>query len=155
MNIFGIGVLEIVFILIIALIFIGPKDIGKYARSAGRFLNRFYRSDAWRLMRDTSRNLRSLPNRLAREAALEELEEIKRSIENTAGELNSVQTQLKQTEKELVDSSKTAPEKETPRLQESQRIEEGLKAWTAQDEEPKSDDGPSPAETIQNAESDH
>ncbi len=155
MNIFGIGTLEILFIMIIALIFIGPQDIGKYARSAGRFLNRFYRSDTWRLFRETSRNLRSLPNRLAREAALEELEEIKRTIEDTTGELNAVQAQIEQTEKELVDSSKTASEKETPRLQESQRLEEGLKAWTPQNGEPKSDDEPSPAEAIQNAEGDH
>jgi Sec-independent protein translocase protein TatA len=112
MNLFGIGILEVVFILIIALIFMGPKDIEKHARSAGRFLNRFYRSDTWHLIRDTSRNLRSLPNRLAREAALEELEEIKRSIEDTAGDLNNVQHRLEQTEKKLSETSQAAGETE-------------------------------------------
>ncbi len=154
MNIFGVGPLEIIFILIIALIFIGPKDIGKYARSAGRFLNRFYRSDTWRLFRETSRNIRSLPNRLAREAALEELEDIKHTIEDTAGELNEVQDQLEKTEKEIVGSLKPTNEKKDPRLAESQHSEDGLKAWTPQEREPKSGDETSPAEEIHNAEGD-
>jgi sec-independent protein translocase protein TatB len=108
MNLFGIGALELLFILIIALVIVGPRDIEKHARSAGRFLNRFYRSDTWHLIRDTSRNLRSLPSRLAREAALEELEEIKRSIEDTAGDLNQVQQRLEQTEKKLSGTSPAA-----------------------------------------------
>ncbi|MEJ2549447.1 MAG: hypothetical protein P8Z42_03910 [Anaerolineales bacterium] len=154
MNIFGVGTLEIIFILIIALIFIGPEDIGKYARSAGRFLNRFYRSDTWRLFRETSRNIRSLPNRLAREAALEELEEIKRTIEDTAEELNEVQDELDETEKELTESSKPAGKKESPSLQESQGLEDGLKAWTPQEKETKSNDTTAPAKDAQNAEGD-
>jgi len=155
MNIFGIGSLEILFIMVIALIFIGPQDIGKYARSAGRFLNHFYRSDTWRLFRETSRNLRSLPNRLAQEASLKELEEIKHSIEDTTGELNAIRVKVEQTGKELAESVKTTTEKETPRKQESRRFEEGFKAWSPQNEEPKSDNGSSSMEAIQNAESDH
>lgn len=155
MNIFGVGPLEIIFILIIALIFIGPQDIGKYARSAGRFLNRFYRSDTWRLFRETSRNIRTLPNRLAREAALEELEDIKRTIEDTTGELHEVQNQLEETEKEIAESYKPASEKKTPHLPESQHNEEdGLKAWTPQESEPKSDDETSPAEKTHKTEGD-
>lgn len=135
MNLFGIGALELLFILIIAIIVVGPKDIGKYARSVGRFLNRFYRSDTWHLIRDTSRNLRSLPNRLAREAALEELEEIKRSLQDSVGELNNAQHLLKQTDKNLVDESQAAKETESNRPQESQQLDQGLKAWTPQQPE--------------------
>jgi sec-independent protein translocase protein TatB len=73
MDFLGVGPLELIFILIIALVLIGPRDIGKAARAIGRFLNRLYRSDTWRMLLDTSRTLRDLPERLAREAELEEL----------------------------------------------------------------------------------
>lgn len=65
--------MELIFIIIIALVLIGPRDIGKVARSLGRFLNRLYKSETWHILLDTSRTLRNLPERLAREAELEEL----------------------------------------------------------------------------------
>ncbi|HEY43143.1 MAG TPA: hypothetical protein G4O11_04095 [Anaerolineae bacterium] len=74
MDFLGVGPLELIFIIIIALVLIGPRDIGKVARTMGRFLNRLYKSDTWRMLLDTSRTLRHLPERLAREAALEELD---------------------------------------------------------------------------------
>jgi Sec-independent protein translocase protein TatA len=73
MDFLGVGPMELIFIIIIALVLIGPRDIGKFARSAGRFLNRLYKSETWRMLLDTSRTIRHLPERLAREAALEEL----------------------------------------------------------------------------------
>jgi Sec-independent protein translocase protein TatA len=74
MEFLGIGPLELAFIVLIAVIVIGPRDIGRFAQNAGRFLNRLYRSEEWKALNQASRNLRSLPNRLAREAALDELE---------------------------------------------------------------------------------
>jgi Sec-independent protein translocase protein TatA len=73
MEFLGVGPMELIFIFIIALVLIGPRDIGKFARSTGRFLNRLYKSETWRMILDTSRTIRHLPERLAREAALEEL----------------------------------------------------------------------------------
>jgi len=81
MEILGIGPLEALFIVLIALIAVGPKDIGKAARSAGRLLNELYRSEAWKNLSEASRSIRALPNRLAREAALEELADVKREME--------------------------------------------------------------------------
>src|SRR3990170_3441196 len=69
MEILGIGPLEALFVLILALLVVGPQDLGKAARTFGRFLNRLYRSEAWSAITQASRNLRTLPNRLAREAA--------------------------------------------------------------------------------------
>jgi sec-independent protein translocase protein TatB len=46
MDIFGIGILELVFILIIAMIVVGPRDLGKVGRQVGRFLNRMYKSES-------------------------------------------------------------------------------------------------------------
>ena len=80
MEILGIGPMEALFIALIALIAVGPRDIGKTARSMGRLLNRLYRSEAWHNLTQASRNLRSLPNRLAREAALEELDQVRQDL---------------------------------------------------------------------------
>ncbi len=90
MEILGVGPLEALFVLLIALVVVGPRDLGKAARSAGRMLNRLYRSDAWRQISEASRNLRSLPNRLAREAALEELDQVRKDLrEEVTRELRS------------------------------------------------------------------
>jgi sec-independent protein translocase protein TatB len=83
MDVFGIGILELVFILIIAMIVVGPRDLGKVGRQVGRFLNRMYKSESWRMLNEASRTLRNLPNRLAREAALDELDSIRDSIKDT------------------------------------------------------------------------
>lgn len=75
MDILGIGPLELLFVILIAIIVLGPRDLARVARSAGRFLNRVYRSEIWGTVTRASRDIRNLPNRLAREAALEELDE--------------------------------------------------------------------------------
>lgn len=85
MDFLGVGPLELLFIIIIALIVIGPRDMAKTARAAGRFLNRLYRSDTWRTLTQASRTLRNLPNRLARDAALEELKDVEQDIRDTTG----------------------------------------------------------------------
>ena len=74
MEFLGIGPLELVLIAILALVLVGPRDLAKVGRDAGRFLNRMYRSPTWRTMNEASRELRNLPNRLAREAELDTLQ---------------------------------------------------------------------------------
>jgi Sec-independent protein translocase protein TatA len=68
MEILGIGMPELVFIVIIALLILGPKDMQKAGRIIGRFLRNLVTSDGWKLFQQTSRDLRNLPNRLMREA---------------------------------------------------------------------------------------
>ena len=74
MDFLGIGPLEVVLVVLLALVLFGPKDIAHNARAAGRTLNRIFKSEAWRSMNQASRALRGLPNRLARQAELEDLE---------------------------------------------------------------------------------
>ncbi len=88
MDFLGIGPLELLFILVIALIVVGPRDLARTARSLGRQLNRLYRSEFWRTVNEASRELRTLPNRLAREAALEDLDATRQSLRQTAEEVN-------------------------------------------------------------------
>lgn len=74
MEILGIGAPELIFILLIAIIVLGPKDMQKAGRTVGRWLNQLRESEAWKMMRDTSRDLRTLPNKWMREANLEMLD---------------------------------------------------------------------------------
>jgi sec-independent protein translocase protein TatB len=74
MDIFGIGASEFVFIILIAIIVLGPKDMQKAGRSIGRFLNQLMRSDGWKIFQRTSSELRNLPRNLMREANMEMME---------------------------------------------------------------------------------
>jgi len=75
MDILGIGPLELLFIVIIALIVLGPKDMAKAGRSIGRFLRTMMMSETWQVVRQASNEIRGLPNRLMREAGVEEFKD--------------------------------------------------------------------------------
>ena len=81
MEIFGIGASELIFILIIALIVLGPRDMQKAGRTIGRWLNQLVRSDGWRVFQRTSAELRNLPRNLMREANAE-VAEMERDLRN-------------------------------------------------------------------------
>ena len=71
MEIFGVGASEFIFIILIAIIVLGPKDMQKAGRTIGRFLNQLVRSDGWKVFQRTSNELRNLPRNLMREANME------------------------------------------------------------------------------------
>ncbi|MBN2086173.1 MAG: twin-arginine translocase TatA/TatE family subunit [Anaerolineales bacterium] len=80
MEILGIGPLEFLVIVVIALIIFSPKDLAKGGKEIGRWINRLYRSDAWKSMRQVSQEMQNLPSRLAREAQLDDLKELEKDI---------------------------------------------------------------------------
>jgi sec-independent protein translocase protein TatB len=69
MELFGIGPLELIFIMIIALVVLGPRDMVKAGRSIGQFLRKTILSPTWLKMQ---REIRNLPYQMMREAGLEE-----------------------------------------------------------------------------------
>jgi sec-independent protein translocase protein TatB len=81
MEIFGIGASELLFILVIALIVLGPRDMQKAGRTIGRWLNQLIRSDSWKVFQRTSAELRNLPRNLMREANME-VAEMERDLRN-------------------------------------------------------------------------
>lgn len=85
MDLFGVGPLELLLVLLLAVILFGPKDLVNNARAVGRYLNRLYKSESWRTIVQASSTLRTLPNRLAREAELEQLESLRRELDDPAG----------------------------------------------------------------------
>ncbi|MEW6568820.1 MAG: hypothetical protein AB1449_11780 [Chloroflexota bacterium] len=111
MEFLGIGPLELIFILVIALIIIGPKDMGKTARTIGGFLNRLYKSEGWHSFLQASRNLRTLPNRLAREAEMEELRRVKQAMTETG---KAVARDVRSVEADLAAWTQPAPPTPSP-----------------------------------------
>jgi sec-independent protein translocase protein TatB len=81
MEIFGIGASELAFILLIAIIVLGPKDMQKAGRTIGRWLNQLVRSDSWKVFQRTSSELRNLPRNLMREANME-VAEMEKDLRN-------------------------------------------------------------------------
>jgi Sec-independent protein translocase protein TatA len=80
MQLFGIGPLEFLFILVITLLVLGPKGMVKAARDAGKSIRKLTRSPLWKEIVGTSREVRNLPAKIIKEAGIEEeVEELRRS----------------------------------------------------------------------------
>jgi len=77
MNIFGIGPLEIVFVLIIGILVLGPDGMITAGRKMGKFMRSIIRSSWWQNIRKGVTEIQYLPQRLMREAELEELNELR------------------------------------------------------------------------------
>jgi Sec-independent protein translocase protein TatA len=80
MEFLGIGPAELVAILIIIFVIFGPGDMVKMGATLGRSLRRLRQSEAWRAMQQATRELRSLPDNLARQAGIEDFEETAKDL---------------------------------------------------------------------------
>jgi Sec-independent protein translocase protein TatA len=114
MEILGIGPMELLFILVILLVVVGPRNLSSSARDIGRFLNRMYRSDTWRMMTEASRTLRNLPNQLAREAALEELDATQKELLQAGREIRGQTDDLKEGMSAWVQPTESEPKQAAP-----------------------------------------
>ena len=88
MEILGIGPLELLFILLIALIVLGPGDMVKAGRTLGRFLRKVVMSPEWRTIQKASRELRYLPTKLMREASMEDLSKDLADLNQIGGQIS-------------------------------------------------------------------
>ena len=88
MQFFNIGFGEIIFILILATIVLGPERIVSYSRWAGKFVRQVIQSPFWKEIRKTQTELRQLPNQLMQESGLkEDIEGIKSEFQEISGSL--------------------------------------------------------------------
>jgi len=89
MEIFGIGLPELLLILLIMLVVLGPRDMVKAGQKLGKVIRQVITSDAWRTMMNASREIRELPTKMVREAGLEEdLGELRRQTRELVEPLN-------------------------------------------------------------------
>jgi Sec-independent protein translocase protein TatA len=87
MEILGIGPLEFLLIVLLALIVLGPKEMQKVGKALGQGLNKLVKSDVWKDIRQASEKVKSLPSDLMRDA---ELEELKQSLNNSSGDAHKI-----------------------------------------------------------------
>ena len=132
MDILGVGIPEIIFILIIMLIVMGPEDMMKTGRTLGKLVRRILLSDTWQALRRTSQELREIPTRLVREAGLDELEELQKELKADVESIGSVQAELKEEVEQI--------KRELPK----ERIDLGIEAWTKPTRKPEEKEPPSP-----------
>jgi len=81
MEIFGIGLPELVLIFIIIMLVMGPDDVQKTARLLGQWLRKVRTSSAWHAMTHLNRELRWQWRRLEQEAGLDEMRLWERDIQ--------------------------------------------------------------------------
>ncbi len=107
MDFLGIGVLEFFAIVIIILLVAGPKDIEKGAKALGRLINQLNRSASFQAIRRASTELRNLPQRLAKEASLEELKELTQEVQQVKQDVQQVRQEIKEGTSNLPGPHKT------------------------------------------------
>jgi Sec-independent protein translocase protein TatA len=97
MNFLNLGLPEIIFIIIIALIIFGPNNMVKSAKDAGTFLRKVTKSPYWKEVWATKRDLDELPKMLAKEAHLDEtIQELDRESRKISGSVSTAMKEMVQ-----------------------------------------------------------
>jgi Sec-independent protein translocase protein TatA len=121
MDFLGISPLELVVILVILFLVLGPQDLVKLGGTLGRTIRNLRESNTWRSIQDARRQLRDLPDQLAKEAGYEDVKKL-------GGELRE---EIKETRKALTDLDQQivawtrAPEPKSQKLAASEESDEG------------------------------
>lgn len=117
MQVFGIGALELVSILLIVFIVMGPGDMVKMGGTLGRALRNFRNSDLWGSFNDATQQLRELPRNLMREAGMEEVDalrqELKGEFDEQKGQLDELNRQFRAWTRDPVAQSQKKSTSET------------------------------------------
>jgi Sec-independent protein translocase protein TatA len=116
MNFFNLGIPEIIFIIIIALIIFGPGNMVKTAKEAGTFIRKVTKSPYWKEVWATRRELNELPKMLAKEAQLDEtIKDLnKETKEITSSVASTVSEFIKEVDEPVKKSSASAKESAAP-----------------------------------------
>lgn len=89
MKIFNIGPLELILILVVMFILLGPSGMQNTARQVGKWIRQVIRSPMWGEIMGYSREIRELPTKIVRDTGLEEdMAEIRKATLATTDEIN-------------------------------------------------------------------
>lgn len=72
MEIFNIGPLELLLILVLAVLMFGPEDIVNFAHKAGRLIYNLRKSEFWQEVVGTTKQIQEFPQQILKEVELEE-----------------------------------------------------------------------------------
>lgn len=123
MEFLNLGLGEIVLIVVLALIILGPGNMVKTAREAGSLIRRITKSPYWQELWVTSRELNEIPRILAREAKLEETikdlnletKEIRSTVSSSVTELiKQVEEPINKLDKDIKKEYPVSVEDKTP-----------------------------------------
>jgi Sec-independent protein translocase protein TatA len=110
MEFLNLGLPEIIFIIIIAVILFGPNNIAKSAKEAGGFIRKAAKSPYWKEVWATKKDLDELPKMIARETQLTEtIQELNRETRNISGSMTSAVKDLIKDTDQLDEEPKIDP----------------------------------------------
>jgi len=96
MEILGVGPLEIILVIVLALVVLGPQDMVASARKMGAWVRKIARSELWREIMDTSREIRQIPVTIMRDSGLEEtVNDLRQTGQMVRDEVGQATTDLK------------------------------------------------------------
>ena len=72
MEIFNVGPLELLLILVLAVIIFGPEDLVKFSRNAGHWIYKVSKSEFWQSVVGTTKEIKDFPKQIMKEAQIEE-----------------------------------------------------------------------------------
>ena len=89
MQFLGIGPLEFLLIVVVAVLVLGPRGMVQAARETGKLIRKVVRSPLWQDVVETSREIREFPRKIVREAGIEEeIDELRRSTQGALDEID-------------------------------------------------------------------
>lgn len=105
MQVFNVGVLELLLILIIAFIVLGPAKTIKTMGDIGRWFKNLSNSPIWREILSASKDIRDLPRKIMDDANFQNtFEELERSTKELNQVLNQVQSETEDELSEIDDN---------------------------------------------------
>jgi len=107
-GIFGVGPLELLLIIVIMLVVLGPKEMVVTARKVGKFIRDLVKSPYWAEIMKTTKEIREIPTKLVRDSGLEEdLKSIQQATKGQLDEINKITQEATNEVKKAVESTQT------------------------------------------------
>jgi Sec-independent protein translocase protein TatA len=95
MNLFGIGPLELILILLIALIVLGPQDMIKTGKRLGTGLRKLFNSDLWQQFKGGLSEVRSMSQKVFRDPQIEnDIQKVTSEIYQIKGSIDEIKDNL-------------------------------------------------------------
>ena len=102
MKFFNVGTLEILFLLLLAFILLGPKQAVKTAADFGRWIRKLKNSQIWQDFISTSREIKDLPQKIMDDTEIEKtIAELDHSIMDTEKQLKGISKEVQNDKKDI------------------------------------------------------
>jgi Sec-independent protein translocase protein TatA len=96
MEIFNVGILEFLFILLLAFLVLGPKKTVELAGEVGRWIKEFVKSPVWKEIIRTSNDIKDMPRKIMDDVEIQKtIDEIERSTRAVNEQLHQPVDELK------------------------------------------------------------